>query len=143
MVCMFFACVKNKDFEELEPACESNLVANISIQELKEYYQGETLQIQEDLILEGYVISSDTENNFFSVLYFQNTPSNPTDGLQIEIDMRDSHLFFEVGNKILIKLKGLYLGRSEISIKLVEYLPPLGMYPLGDCRTTKSLSMSL
>ena len=92
MVCMFFACVKNKDFEQLEPACESNLVANISIEELKEYYKGETLQIQEDWVIEGYVISSDAQNNFFSVLYFQNSPNTPAQGLQIEIQHPDSQL---------------------------------------------------
>lgn len=131
MVGMLFACVKNKDFEVLEPACESNLVANISIEELKEYYQDETLQIQEDWILEGYVISSDAQNNFFSVLYFQNSTNNPTDGLQIEIEMRDSHLFFEVGNKILIKLKGLYLGRTRNQFKIGGVFTSFGNVSVG------------
>lgn len=131
LICTFFTCVKNRDFEQLEPACESNLVANISIQELKEYYQGETIQIHQDWILEGYVISSDIQNNFFSVLYFQNSPNNPTDGLQIEIDMRDSHLFFEVGNKILIKLKGLHLGRSRNQYKIGGVLTSFGNVSVG------------
>ncbi|RRQ50852.1 lamin tail domain-containing protein [Maribacter algicola] len=131
MACMFLACVKSKDFQELQPSCETDLIANISIQELKDYYQGETIQILEDWVIEGYVISSDTENNFFSVLYFQNTPSNPTDGLQIEIDMRDSHLFFEVGSKILIKLKGLYLGRTRNQYKIGGVFTSFGNISVG------------
>ena len=131
MVCMFFACVKNKDFEQLEPSCETGLKANIGLQELKDYYQGETVQIQEDWVIEGYVISSDKKNNFFSVLHFQNSPMNPTDGLQIEIDMRDSHLFYEVGDKILIKLKGLYLGRTRNQYKIGGVFTSFGNVSVG------------
>lgn len=130
-VLCFLACVNSKDFEDLEPVCESNLVANISFQKLKEYYQGETVQIQEDWVIEGYVISSDKENNFFSELYIQNNPSDPTDGLQVEIDMRDSHLFYEVGDKIFIKLKGLYLGLSRNQYKIGGVFTSFGNVSVG------------
>ncbi|PIB38398.1 nuclease [Maribacter sp. 4G9] len=131
MALAIFACVNNKDFEVLRPSCDATLTANTGFQELKEYYQGETVQIQEDWVIEGYVISSDRENNFFNVLYFQNSPNNPNDGLQIEIDMRDSHLFYEVGDKILIKLKGLYLGVSRNQYKIGGVFTSFGNVSVG------------
>src|SRR5690606_3754867 len=51
--------------------------------------------------------------NFFGTLHIQDSPSNPTEGFQIDIDLRDSHLFYRVGEKIYIKLKGLYLDESN------------------------------
>ncbi|WP_229702401.1 DUF5689 domain-containing protein [Maribacter cobaltidurans] len=131
LVLICFACVRSNDFDNLKPSCESNLIANISYGKLREYYQGETVQIQEDWVIEGYINSSDKENNFFSVLYFQNSPDNPTDGFQLEIDMRDSYLFFEVGNKVLIRLKGLYLGSSRGQYKLGGVFSSFGNNSVG------------
>lgn len=110
---IFSACVKDRDFDDSEAGCTSNLEANASFSEVKALYEGELLQIQEDWIIEGYVVSSDRAGNFFSVLYFQDNPTDPTEGFQIEIDLRDNHLLYPVGSKILIKLKGLYLGQSK------------------------------
>ena len=115
---LFNACVKDRDFDAPEGDCTSDLVANASFSEVKALYKGELLQIQEDWVIEGYVISSDQAGNFFSVLYFQDSPVNPTQGFQIEIDVRDNHLLFPVGSKIRIKLKGLYLGQSRDVFKL-------------------------
>ena len=115
---LFNACVKDRDFDAPEGDCTSDLVANASFSEVKALYKGELLQIQEDWVIEGYVISSDQAGNFFSVLYFQDSPVNPTQGFRIEIDVRDNHLLFPVGSKIRIKLKGLYLGQSRDVFKL-------------------------
>lgn len=112
------SCVKSRSFDESASTCESTLIANASFTDIKNLYIDETVQITEDFIIEGYVISSDRENNFFSVLHFQDNPENPTDGFQIEIDLRNSHLFYEVGDKVLIKLNGLYLGKSKGVFKL-------------------------
>lgn len=90
-----------------------NLVANTSFSQVKALYQGTLLQIQDDLVIEGYVVSSDRAGNFFSVLYFQDGPVNPSEGFQIQIDVRDNHLLYPVGRKILIKLKGMYLGKRK------------------------------
>lgn len=110
---MLSACVNDGDFDAAKANCSSNVEANATFSQVKNLYQGELLQIQEDWVIEGYVVSSDRAGNFFSVLYFQDNPTNPTEGFQIEIDVRDNHLLFPVGSKILVKLKGLYLGQSK------------------------------
>jgi len=125
------SCVKNTAFEKISNSCSSNLVANTSFTVLKELYQGELIQIQEDLIIEGYIISSDKAGNFFNVLHFQDSPDNPTEGFQIEVDLRESHLFFEVGSKIFIKLKGLYLGESRGVFKLGGTFAAFGTTSVG------------
>ncbi|NNM19366.1 MAG: lamin tail domain-containing protein [Croceitalea sp.] len=124
-------CINNNDFDSLAPACSDGIVATNSFEELKSLYQGELLQIQEDWVIEGYVVSSDRAGNFFSVLHFQDKYQNPEGGLQIEIDLRDSYLLFEPGQKILIKLKGLYLGQSKGVFKLGGTFAAFGTTSVG------------
>ena len=125
------SCVENRDFATIESACSNALIANASFAQVKELYNGELLQIQEDLVIEGYVISSDEAGNFFSVLHFQDEAINPSEGFQIEIDLRESHLFFEPGSKIFIKLKGLFLGKSRGVFKLGGTFAGFGTTTVG------------
>jgi hypothetical protein len=125
------SCVKDRNFEAPKNACDAELIANASYKQVKNLYQGETIEIQEDLIIEGYVNSSDQDGNFFSVLHFQDSAINPTEGFQIEIDVRDSHLFYPVGSKIFIKLKGLYLGRTKGLFKIGGVFTSFGNETVG------------
>lgn len=113
IVGLLTVCGCDEDFDSASTNCSSNLQPNSSFSEVKALYQGQLLQIQQDLIIEGYVVSSDRSGNFFSVLYFQDHPTRPTEGFQIEIELRDNHLLFPIGSKVYIKLKGLYLGQSK------------------------------
>ncbi len=124
-------CVKNRDFDMPSLNCADGIQPNATYSDVKNLYDGETIQIQDDLVMEGYVISSDKAGNFFSVLHFQNSPKDPTDGLQIEIDVRDSHLFFDVGQRIFIKLKGLYLGKSKGVYKVGGVFSSFGNLSVG------------
>lgn len=125
------SCVKNKDFDKPESICSDEDFTFISILELKNLYAGETVQIQEDWVIEGYIISSDQSGNFFNVLHFQDELSNPTEGLQIELELRDSHLFFDIGQPIFIKLKGLYLGQSNGVYKIGGVFTSFGNRSVG------------
>lgn len=131
IVVMLFSCVKNREFDAPEAECSDSDFAFIAISELKNMYNGETFQIQEDLVVEGYVISSDKEGNFFNTIYFQDESSNPSDGMQIELELRDSHLFFDVGQQIIIKLKGLYLGKSNDTYKIGGVFTSFGNRSVG------------
>lgn len=106
------SCVTDNSFEN-PLNCSENLESNTSYSDVKALYSDQLVQIQEDLIIEGYISSSDRAGNFFSVLHFQDRPNNPTEGFQIEVDLRESHLFFAEGTQIFIKLKGLYLDQSN------------------------------
>ena len=128
---IFSGCVNSSEFETLAVECDTELVANRTFAEIKALYIDETIQIQDDLIIEGYVTSSDREGNFFSVLHFQDKPINPADGFRIEFDLIDSHLFFPEGSKIVLRLKGLYLGKSSDVFKLGGTLSVFGNIFVG------------
>ena len=128
---LVMSCVKDRDFDALKGICNSDLITNATYAEVKDLYDDKTIQIQDDLIIEAYVISSDEAGNFFSVLHFQDSPSDPNAGFQIEIDLRDSHLFYPVGSKILIKLKGLYLGKSKDVFKIGGVFTSFGTISVG------------
>ena len=124
-------CVKNRDFDIPTVNCADGIQPNTTYSDIKNLYVDETIQIQDDLVIEGYVISSDRDGNFFSVLHFQNSPTDPTNGFQIEIDVRDSHLFFNIGQRILIELKGLYLGKSKGVYKIGGVFTSFGNLAVG------------
>ncbi|MGB5274741.1 MAG: DUF5689 domain-containing protein [Flavobacteriaceae bacterium] len=125
------SCVKDRQFGQPELGCESHLIVNATYGEVKYLYDYETVQIQDDLVIEGYVVSSDAAGNFFNVLHFQDRPKAPSEGLQIEIELRDSHLWYPVGSKIYIKLKGLYLGKSKGNFKLGGTFNSFGNLSVG------------
>ena len=126
-----FSCVKDSEFKNPETPCNDELIANITFNEVKSLFQGDVIQIQEDFVIAGYVISSDQDGNFFSTIHIQDDPKSPTSGLQIEIDLRDSYLFYEMGSKVYIKLKGLYLGKSKGVYKLGGVFTSFGKLSIG------------
>ena len=130
-IILFLGCVKDKNFDVMTTECGSELVANTTFTQLKGMYLDGTVQILEELIIEGYVVSSDEAGNFFGILHFQDTPTNPTEGLQIAIDTRESHLLYPVGTKILVKLNGLYLGKSKDVFKLGGVFTSFGNESVG------------
>jgi hypothetical protein len=124
-------CVKDQNFDAPKKSCEVDLEANTTYAEVKELYVDGAVQIQDDLIIKGYVISSDEAGNFFSTLHFQDKPENPTEGFQLEFDVRDSHLFYPIGSTIYIKLKGLYLGKQKDIFKLGGVFTSFGNLSVG------------
>ena len=126
-----FSCVKDADFKNQGTPCNDGLTSNITFNEVKNLYQGDIIQIQEDFVIAGYVISSDQDGNFFSTIHIQDDPTSPNSGLQIEIDLRDSYLFYEMGSKVYIKLKGLYLGKSKGVYKLGGVFTSFGKLSIG------------
>lgn len=75
---------------------------------------------EDPLIIEGYVISSDEDGNFFDEIIFQNTPgpndlgaNNPRLGLRILLDKNDSYETFPLGRRIFVKLNGLAIHKES------------------------------
>lgn len=63
-----------------------------------------------DQYLAGYVISDDRAGNFFEELILQDSPSNPTTGVKVLIDVSPLFISYEFGRKIYVKLDGLAVG---------------------------------
>tara|TARA_R110002051_G_scaffold71624_4_gene129353 strand:- start:15421 stop:16791 length:1371 start_codon:yes stop_codon:yes gene_type:complete len=128
---VLLSCVKSREFDSSEIGCSDAEFTMISIAELKGLYQGETVQIHKDLVVQGYVTSSDKKGNFFNVIHFQDEAISPIDGMQIELELRDSHLFYDIGQPIRIKLKGLYLGQSNSVFKIGGVFTSFGNRSVG------------
>ncbi|MGB5497360.1 MAG: DUF5689 domain-containing protein [Maribacter sp.] len=124
-------CAHDKDFDPPKESCVADLMPNATYAEVKNLLTEGVIQIQDDLIIEGYVISSDEAGNFFSSLHFQNKLDNPTEGFQIAFDLRNSHLFYPVGSKVYLKLKGLYLGKQKGVFKLGGTFSSFGNLSIG------------
>ncbi len=124
-------CAPDKNFNTPDNLCNSDIVATISLEDLKNIYVDGVIEIQEDLVLEVIVISSDKEGNFFSVLHCQDKTINPTGGIQLEVDLQNLHLQYPVGAKVFIKLKGLYLGKSKETYKIGGLFTSFGNLSVG------------
>lgn len=125
------SCVDNNEFGTPETACNDDVQTNITFAELDSLAGEETLQIKEDLILEGYVISSDEAGNFYNVLYLQEVASNPKAGLQIKIELGNSHLFYPLGSKVKVKLQELYVKQKEENLELGSAFSSFGNISIG------------
>lgn len=125
------SCVDNTDFGAPKENCNPDLIANISFAGLDSLLGDGAVQIHQNLVMEGYVVSSDRAGNFFGEMYLQDTPTNPSRGVMLQIDLRDSHLFFPANAKVLVKLKGLYIGKSGETIKLGSAFTSFGNVSVG------------
>ena len=90
---------------------ESGTMSMYSIAQLKDLHvSGEVTEITSDLVMKGYVTSSDATGNFYKEIYLQNDSTSPTDAIRVLIDVSDSYNMFNLGREVYINLKGLYVG---------------------------------
>ncbi|OAD46796.1 DUF5689 domain-containing protein [Polaribacter atrinae] len=130
IVCIsFMNCVEDADFtvpESLgneENEAVSKILDSISagtlqlktIKQLKELYiiGGDPLEIVSDIVVKGYVVSSDKSGNFYKEFYMQDAPENPTAGIKVALNLSNSYNKFNIGREIYIRLKGLYVGETN------------------------------
>lgn len=117
MMSVLLSCVQDDDFNvpkpDNGPDPAAGITANISIAEVKQLFSGYTTEFTSDLIVEGYVVSSDASGNFYKELYLQDHPSNPTAGIRVALDKQELYLTYDVGRKLFINLKGLFIGEGD------------------------------
>lgn len=120
LVSVYSSCVKDDNFTTPTVECnETNLIANSTIQQVKDMYTfGGATVIDTDVIIEGYVVSSDKSGNIYKSVSIQDKPENPTAAIKISIDESDLYTKYNVGRKIYVKLKGLAVGYSFGSIQI-------------------------
>ncbi len=110
---------------------ESGTKEMISITQLKDLsVSGEAVEITSDLVMKGYVTSSDATGNFYKEIYIQDDPTSPTDGVRLLIDFSDSYNMFNIGREIYISLKGFYIGEYRTGDGVVS----IGEYDAGQNR---------
>ncbi|MDO5510384.1 MAG: DUF5689 domain-containing protein [Weeksellaceae bacterium] len=115
-------CVRNDDFDIPPIQCNDQWVATHNISEVKNMVNQENpatpVPLPADVVFEGYVISTDETGNFFKTLAIQDSRTNPTAGLQLELDKTNTYTNFPVGSKILVRANGLYIAKHRGPIKV-------------------------
>jgi hypothetical protein len=116
----FNSCVKDGDYSMPNVECnEPTISATNTIQQVKEMYTfGGATVIENDVIIEGYVVSNDESGNIYKTISIQDKPENPTAAIKISIDQSDLYTKFNVGRRIYVKLKGLAVGYSFGSFQI-------------------------
>jgi hypothetical protein len=100
-------------FSEERCADSAQLSATLGFEEVLQMYQGTLVEfgLEESMVLEGFVISSDREGNFTKRIVLQDAFENPSLGLQILTDEEETHQQFVLGQKVFFKLNRLYMDR--------------------------------
>ncbi|WP_456378938.1 DUF5689 domain-containing protein [Lutibacter sp.] len=119
-ISFFLGCVKDQDFSTPTVDCsEPEITVTNTIQQVKDMYTfGGATVIETDVVIEGYVVSSDKSGNIYKSISIQDTPENPTSAIKISIDKTNLYTKYDVGRKIYVKLKGLAVGYSFGSIQI-------------------------
>ncbi|KFF28000.1 DUF5689 domain-containing protein [Chryseobacterium vrystaatense] len=121
------SCVKSDDYDVPEIKCTNRFpAANHPLTDLATIAKpkpGEADIIKEDYIVEAYVGSSDESGNIYKMLFLQDKPENPTQGIEVDIDGGNQYLAFPTGSLVRINLKGLIVQASNGNIKIGSYDP--------------------
>jgi len=114
------SCVKNDDWETPPISCTNKFgepTMTMAAFAAQAPASG-TYLVTTDQVFDGYVVSSDEQGNFYKTISFQDKPSNPTIGLQIEVDKASNFAEYPAGSHIRINAKGLRLGLDRGAVKI-------------------------
>lgn len=110
-----------KSFDEPEQGETIPEAANISIHDLHTAIDGRTVIIEQDIIIGGYVTSSDEASNFHRTF----TIEDASGGVEIMAGLYDLHNIYPKGYYVTISLKGCALGEHfgvmQVGIPTEEY----------------------
>ncbi|MFA8436486.1 MAG: DUF5689 domain-containing protein [Marinifilaceae bacterium] len=127
------SCIDD-DFAEpviLEPTFELPADASlISIEDLKAKYtakfpstgkylhENEFVTVEDDVYIQGYVISDDEQGNFYKNIVIQGNLEGTSQGITISVGESSLYTKFAIGQKLFIKCKGLVLGKYGNEVQL-------------------------
>jgi len=72
--------------------------------------------ITSNVVVKGYVSSSDQTGNFYKEFYIQDSPTNPTMAIQVLLNQTDSYNQFNQGREVYIRLQGTYVGLTSSEV---------------------------
>jgi hypothetical protein len=121
---LIVGCANDDHYAAPELECvEPALTANKTVADLVDMANGtptEYVSATTDVI-EGYVTSSDERGNFFKSVSLQTMPTDGSDPIGFSVAIDDTSLFgkrFKPGNKVYIKLNGLFYAMVDGSLKI-------------------------
>lgn len=86
----------------------------ISIKNLKNLFiEDKATEITSDLVVKGYVTSSDRRGNFFKEIFIQDKVEDPEAAIKIVLNLNDTYNKYNLGREVYIRLKGLFIGETR------------------------------
>jgi hypothetical protein len=106
---------ENEDVTEILDSISEGTLQLKTIEQIKKLYipGNNPLEVKSNIVVKGYVISSDKSGNFYKEFYMQDAPENPTAGIKVALNLSNSYNKFNIGREIYIRLKGLYIGETN------------------------------
>lgn len=104
------SCV-NDDAKIPELNCnQPDIPVNKTVTEITDVTAKIVAQYVYDDVIEGYVVSSDENGNFFKTISFQTlaTATTPAVGFSVPVDATNLYVDYRLGNKVYVKLKNQY-----------------------------------
>jgi len=134
LCCLFLmelsvSCIPN-EYEEFDLDCATSVSSDWTIV-LEAYMQKDPIQIKKEVLIEGYVISSSKEGQFYGEVILQNSYENPSMGMRILTDASHIETLYPRGTKIRINLQGFYIQFKSSSFIVGEALPSFGNIIIG------------
>ncbi len=112
IICLLLlASCSSEDNNPYNPSGEQTYV---SIAYLRSLYSGSVVRIADDLYIEAYLVSNDSEGNNYHTLSFQDS----SQGIDIKVDLDDSQQYFTTFNCYRISVQGLCVGGSSDNVSL-------------------------
>lgn len=115
-------CVHDDKYNDpnLENYQCADLVKTMTLTELRAKYVSTVYTFPDNStdVVEGYVSSTDETGNIYKTIYIQDSPTNPTQGFVISVDMVSTYTQYPQGSKIYVKLAGLSLGTYGAVVQL-------------------------
>ena len=110
-----------KEFSSPLPEADTPQATNITIADLHKLIAGRTVDIESDLIIGGYVTTSDKESNFYKSFCIEDT----TGGAEIMAGIYNLHNIYPRGCYLTISLNGCSVGEHygvmQVGLKAAEY----------------------
>ncbi|WP_274474150.1 DUF5689 domain-containing protein [Mangrovimonas aestuarii] len=127
---------ESQGLSEIIEGLDNGTYTQISIEQLKDLYTSyeqsipfgfydynRFYQITSNLVVRGYVSSSDKTGNLYKEFYMQDAPENPTHAIGVLLNQLDSYNQFNMGREVYIKLKDMYVGLTDNEIIAVGGKP--------------------
>lgn len=128
LILMFMALVFTgceKTFDEPPYPQDPDITPTHTIKQLQQMYTNAPVTINEDVILSGIVVGSDSTGNLFKKIVVQ----DETAGIDIEIDQSNLFNTYPVGKRVFIYAKGLtlatYGGMLELGLGVNDQNQPV------------------
>ncbi len=136
MIFSFLALVACRSTSDL-PGPDDGEEQTVSIAYLKTLYRGASTLIDSEIRIEGAVISSDDQGNFYHTLLVD----DGTGGIEVKLAMDQIFKQFRVHSHVTVRCNGLWLGSYGGTLQLGAQ--PFGEYevePLGQAQAAEHLS---